>query len=100
MRKMSVVYFLGTAGSGKTTLTANFAKWLLKNGFAVSIVNLDPGAEVLPYKPDFDVRTIVNLWEIMRKEKLGSNGALLKSIGFLEKVDLVVDKMRNLLEKI
>ena len=80
MRKMSVVYFLGTAGSGKTTLTANFAKWLLKNGFAVSIVNLDPGAEVLPYKPDFDMRTIANLWKIMRKENLGPNGALLKSI--------------------
>jgi len=53
------VIFLGPAGSGKTTLTARFGKWLKdKMGYKVNFVNPDPGCEYLPYEPDFDIKGI------------------------------------------
>lgn len=71
---------MGTAGSGKTTLVEKFGEWIEGNrGTRVSRVNLDPGAEFLPYAPDFDVRNTVRVEEIMRSEGLGPNGALLRA---------------------
>lgn len=70
---------LGMAGAGKTTLTRSFAEWLINRGEVVKIVNLDPGTIRLPYNPDFDVREIANLVDIMRNEGLGPNGGLLRA---------------------
>jgi len=79
------IVVLGPAGSGKTTLCNALGKWISKvQGFKVAYINLDPGAEYLPYKPGFDVRSIVKLEEIMRKYGLGPNGALMKSMNILE----------------
>lgn len=41
------------------------------------ILNLDPGATALPYNPDVDVRTYVDIDDLMEKYKLGPNGALI-----------------------
>jgi hypothetical protein len=69
------VYFIGTAGSGKSTLTATFQEWFNRRGLDCIIVNLDPGAETLPYSPDVDVRDWISLSEVMKKYGLGPNGA-------------------------
>jgi len=69
------VYFIGTAGSGKSTLTATFQEWFNRRGLDCIIVNLDPGAESLPYSPDVDVRDWISLKEVMREYGLGPNGA-------------------------
>ena len=82
---------MGLAGSGKTTLTAAFSKWMRENGHRVRVVNLDPGAEVLPYKPDFDIREVVTVTELMRKYGLGPNGALLKAS------EIIVEKAKEIL---
>ncbi len=74
------IVLLGTAGSGKTTLTAAFADYLISNQMDVSIINLDPAVEVLPYKPDIDVRDIVNARTLMKEQGLGPNGALVAAI--------------------
>ena len=75
---------LGPAGSGKTTLTAAFGSWLQEVQEArVAYVNLDPGADYLPYKPDVDARSYVTVEELMRKEGLGPNGALVESMRVL-----------------
>ncbi len=73
------VLMIGTAGSGKTALTAAYTKWLRDNGYDVTAVNLDPGAEVLPYEPSFDVRKLFTIRDIMVKYGLGPNGAFLKA---------------------
>ncbi|AEM39335.1 ATP-binding protein of unknown function [Pyrolobus fumarii 1A] len=70
---------MGLAGSGKTTLTGAFAKWMRENGHKVRVVNLDPGAEHLPYNPDFDIRSIVTVEKLMKEHGLGPNGAMLKA---------------------
>ena len=75
MKEEIFVYFIGTAGSGKSTLTYNFQKWMGLRGLDAITVNLDPGAENLPYEPDVDVRDWISLKEIMESYGLGPNGA-------------------------
>ena len=77
---------MGPAGSGKSTLTAAFGKWIEEEqGFKVAYVNLDPGAEHTPYTPDVDVRRYVRVRDIMREMGLGPNGALIVSMELLYK---------------
>jgi len=83
-----IVAFIGTAGSGKTTLTAAFGDYLSKESHSVAYVNLDTGVKKLPYSPDIDVREDVSAWELM-EEGLGPNGALVKSY------DLLVPKVEK-----
>ncbi|RLF28606.1 MAG: GTPase [Thermoplasmata archaeon] len=75
MREEIFVYFIGTAGSGKSTLTYSFQHWFELRGLDAITVNLDPGAEDLPYEPDVDIRDWISLKEIMDAHGLGPNGA-------------------------
>jgi GTPase SAR1 family protein len=75
MKEEIYIYFIGTAGSGKSTLTFNFQQWMSLRGFDAITVNLDPGAENLPYEPDVDIRDWISLKEIMDSYGLGPNGA-------------------------
>jgi len=75
MKEEIFVYFIGTAGSGKSTLTYNLKRWMeLRNVDAIT-VNLDPGAENLPYEPDVDIRDWISIKEVMDAYGLGPNGA-------------------------
>ncbi|HDJ84104.1 MAG TPA: GTPase [Desulfurococcaceae archaeon] len=86
-----IVVLMGPAGSGKTTLTAALGKWIEENqGHSVGYINLDPGAETLPYNPDFDVREWFTIEDIMVKEGLGPNGAMIRAS------ELLVEKSREL----
>jgi len=69
------LYFLGTAGSGKSTMVSAFQQWMNSQGLDCVTANLDPGAEEIPYAPDLDVRDYVKLSEIMEEHGLGPNGA-------------------------
>lgn len=89
------VYFVGTAGAGKSTLTGAFKEWALNRGLDAIIVNLDPGAEKLPYTPDVDVRDWVNLRQIMTQEGLGPNGAQIAASDLLA---LQANKIRDAIE--
>ena len=75
MKQQTFVYFIGTAGSGKSTLTNNFKEWMRLRGLDAITVNLDPGAENLPYEPDVDICDWISLKEIMDSYGLGPNGA-------------------------
>lgn len=69
------IYFVGTAGAGKSTMVAAYDRWAKQHGISTIIVNLDPGAEKLPYTPDVDIRDWVKISEIMEEHGLGPNGA-------------------------
>ena len=75
MKEEIFVYFIGTAGSGKSTLTGSYKHWTELRGVDAITVNLDPGAENLPYEPDVDIRDWISLEEIMETHGLGPNGA-------------------------
>src|SRR5688500_4881086 len=66
---------VATAGAGKSTLVSAYDRWAKQHGISTIIVNLDPGAEKLPYTPDVDIRDWVKISEIMEENGLGPNGA-------------------------
>jgi len=50
----------------------------------VGCINLDPGCTYLPFSPEFDVREMFTVMEIMEEEKLGPNGAMIKAMELME----------------
>lgn len=88
------IVILGTAGSGKTTLTATLSDYLSYLNLDTAIVNLDPAAENLKYKPDVDVRDYVNAREVMEKYGLGPNGSLIVS------ADLIAARLSEISEEV
>ena len=77
------LYFVGTAGSGKSTMVYAFQLWMNSQGLDCVTVNLDPGAESLAYAPDVDVKDWVDLESIIREQGLGPNGAQIAAADML-----------------
>uniref|UniRef100_A0A7C3YDA3 GTPase n=1 Tax=Geoglobus ahangari TaxID=113653 RepID=A0A7C3YDA3_9EURY len=69
---------LGAAGSGKTLFTKNFGRFLSDLGYSVRRINLDPASRPR-YGADRDIREFIRTEEVMEREKLGINGALIRS---------------------
>jgi GTPase SAR1 family protein len=88
------IFILGTAGSGKSLLTASLAEWLMKEGENVVTLNLDPGVSKLPYEPDIDIRNYISIDKLMDQYRLGPNGALVMAS------DLAADQVGNLNDEI
>jgi len=94
-----ILVFVGTAGSGKTTLTAEFGRYLEERDYSVAYVNLDTGVKRLPYLPSVDVRDDVTAWQLMEKG-LGPNGAIVRSYDILApKVQEYSSRIRALEEE-
>ena len=94
---MKKIVFVGTAGAGKTTLTAAFQNWMHDNGYDAVTMNLDPGADKLPYSPDVDIRDWVKLDSVMNEYSLGPNGAQIVAADLLA---LNMDKVLEPVEKL
>jgi GPN-loop GTPase len=73
---MHLIFITGTAGSGKSLLTASLLGWYREKGEDAITMNLDPGVLNLPYEPDVDVRTMIDYEGLMTSYSLGPNGAL------------------------
>ncbi|HEV2428902.1 MAG TPA: ATP/GTP-binding protein [Thermoplasmata archaeon] len=71
----ATIFFTGTAGAGKSTLVSAYRTWLSTQGFAATVVNLDPGSESAELDPDVDIREWVRLPNVMDEFDLGPNGA-------------------------
>jgi len=91
---LNVIFVTGTAGAGKSLLTASLLSWYHEKSQNAISVNLDPGVVALPYEPDVDVRTMIDLQEIMQKYSLGPNGALIFAS------DLIASKLSEIQDDI
>ncbi|MBS7660158.1 ATP/GTP-binding protein, partial [Candidatus Bathyarchaeota archaeon] len=91
---MLTVFFIGTAGSGKSLLTAAFSDWLRLSKQDVSTVNLDPGVLSLPYSPDVDVRDYIDVGSIMEEYGLGPNGAMIAA------ADMMAEEIENIAKEV
>jgi len=91
---MNFIYFVGTAGSGKSTMVGAFKAWLEDNGIDSITINLDPGAEKLSYVPDIDIREWVSLDEVMAEYALGPNGAQITAADLMAmNIDKITDAL-------
>jgi GTPase SAR1 family protein len=92
---MNYIALLGTAGSGKSYMTASLSAWLEDHGFSVVRVNLDPAAEWMPYSPDVDARDYVSARKLMEEKGMGPNGAVVASVDMLAShVDVLAGEIR------
>src|SRR3972149_6217497 len=89
------LYFIGSAGSGKSSLTGAFMGWMRHQGYDAITVNLDPGIEKAPYVPDVDIKEWIKLRDIMREYSVGPNGAQIIAADMLA---LNIDEMKEIIE--
>ena len=75
MDHTALLYFVGPAGAGKSTLVATLQEWMQHYRYDGVAINLDPGAESVAYEAAIDVREKFTLREIMDEYSLGPNGA-------------------------
>lgn len=89
------LYFIGSAGSGKSSLTSAFLGWMQGQGYDAVTVNLDPGIENAPYVPDVDIRDWIKLKDIMEECGVGPNGAQIIAADMLA---LNIGEMKEMIE--
>lgn len=89
------IYFVGTAGAGKTTLVGAMRQWMELKGLDCIAVNLDPGAETLPYAPEYDIREWLSLHKVMEEYNLGPNGAQIAAADIMA---MRIGEIRDILE--
>jgi GTPase SAR1 family protein len=90
------LYFIGSAGSGKSSLTGAFLGWMQGQGYNAITVNLDPGIENAPYVPDVDIRDWIKLKDIMEEYGVGPNGAQIIAADMLA---LNTGEMKEIIEE-
>ena len=91
---MKAIFVTGTAGSGKSMLTSKILEYYQTNCVFASVLNLDPGVESLPYRPDVDVRDYVDIVQIMKQYDLGPNGSMIMAN------DLIASKIDDIQNEI
>ncbi len=94
---MNIIFVVGMAGSGKSSLVGYYKEWLKLNDQNTIAVNLDPGVTNLQYNPDIDVRTQISLEEIMEKYQLGPNGALIVAADLIgDGIETIRDELEDI----
>lgn len=74
----------GSPGSGKSTYC--YGKYQLFNAInrPISIVNLDPANDTIPYPCAIDISELITLKDVMNEYGLGPNGGMLYCVEYLE----------------
>ncbi|NXL37887.1 GPN2 GTPase, partial [Glaucidium brasilianum] len=75
---------IGPPGSGKTTYCQGMQEFLGRIGRKVTVVNLDPANEAMPYQCAVDIAELITLPDVMENLKLGPNGGLIYCMEYLE----------------
>ena len=89
------LYFIGSAGSGKSSLTGAYMGWMQNHAYDAITVNLDPGIENAPYVHDVDIREWIKLRDIMKEHGVGPNGAQIIAADMLA---LNINEMKEIIE--
>ncbi len=88
------LFVVGTAGCGKSYFTKAFSEYLDFKRIDHAIVNLDPGADFLPYSADVDVREWFTTADVMERYRVGPNGAQIIS------ADLIATKIGDMIDEL
>lgn len=91
---IGTLFFIGTAGCGKTSLVKTYSEYLGDIGADAITVNLDPAVLSTPYNPDVDVRNYVSIGKLLDNEALGPNGAIVAAM------DMIAANLEPLLHEV
>jgi GPN-loop GTPase len=87
----------GSPGSGKSTYCYGKHQLFTALNRPISIVNLDPANETLPYPCAIDISELIRLADVVSVHGLGPNGALLYCMEHLEaNLDWLEEKLAGL----
>ncbi|NWI67444.1 GPN2 GTPase, partial [Todus mexicanus] len=75
---------IGPPGSGKTTYCHGMQEFMGRIGRKVTVVNLDPANDTMPYQCGVDIAELITLPDVMENLKLGPNGGLIYCMEYLE----------------
>lgn len=92
---------IGPPGSGKSTYCHGSFQFLSAIGRKLTIVNLDPANDRLPYPEcGLDIRDYITIEEVMEEMNLGPNGALMYALESLDEngIDLFVEEIDKLIK--
>ncbi|KAL0957911.1 hypothetical protein HGRIS_000092 [Hohenbuehelia grisea] len=87
----------GSPGSGKSTYC--FGKFQLNTALnrPISIVNLDPANDNIPYPCAIDISSLITLGDVMETHGLGPNGGMLYCMEYLEaNYDWLEERLKEL----
>ena len=74
----------GSPGSGKSTYCYGKYQLFTALNRPISVVNLDPANDALPYPCAIDISSLITLEDVMDKHGLGPNGGLLYCMEYLQ----------------
>mmetsp|Transcript_40979 Transcript_40979/g.63962 ORF Transcript_40979/g.63962 Transcript_40979/m.63962 type:complete len:335 (+) Transcript_40979:43-1047(+) len=102
MRESNVVcFFIGMAGSGKTSLISRMSRDLNQKKSSHFIINLDPASLNNNYSPNIDIRDTIDYNKVMEEYDLGPNGAIVTSLNlFSTRITQIKNLIRNNRKKI
>jgi len=87
----------GSPGSGKSTYCFGKHQLFSVLNRPISIVNLDPANDNIPYPCDIDIASLVTLENVMSEHGLGPNGGMLYCMEYLEaNYDWLEDRLKEL----
>lgn len=91
---------VGPPGSGKSTYCHGMQQLLGLLGRRPVLVNLDPANELVPYQCDVSVGELFTVEQMMQRQALGPNGALLACLEALEgRVDWLIERLESFEEE-
>lgn len=89
----------GSPGSGKSTYCHGKHQLFSALQRPISIVNLDPANDNIPYPCALDISSLITLKDVMEEHGLGPNGGMLYCMQYLEaNFDWLEDELRKLRE--
>ncbi|KAF9460285.1 hypothetical protein BDZ94DRAFT_1198224 [Collybia nuda] len=74
----------GSPGSGKSTYCYGKYQLLTALNRPISVVNLDPANDSIPYPCAVDISSLITLQDVMNEHGLGPNGGMLYCMEYLE----------------
>ena len=87
----------GSPGSGKSTYCYGKHQLFTALGRPISIVNLDPANDSLPYPCAINISLLITLEDVMENFGLGPNGGMLYCMEYLDKnFDWLEDRLKEL----
>ena len=88
---------VGSPGSGKSTYCYGKHQLFSALNRPISIVNLDPANDNIPYPCAIDVASLITLQDVMSEHGLGPNGGMLYCMEYLEaNYDWLEDRLKEL----